>query len=155
WRRNVFSFSDYLYLRDHTQVLSGLTASETVSEHTTSLGGLILRGQATSEESQEIKGEFVSENFFSVLGATPALGRAFTPEENRAPGSEPVVVLSYGLWQRRFGGDPKILGRTLRLNNTPYVVIGVMARDFVGFGFDSSDPTQVWLPLMMSRSKNP
>src|SRR5215510_14368913 len=121
-RRSV-SFSDYVYLRDHTQVLSGLTASETVSEHTTSLGGLILRGQATSEESQEIKGEFVSENFFSVLGATPALGRAFTPEENRAPGSEPVVVLSFGLWQRRFGGDPKILGRTLRLNNMPYVVI--------------------------------
>src|SRR5262245_2402173 len=155
WRRNVFSFSDYLYLRDHAQVLSGLTASETVSEHTTSLGGLILRGQATSEESQEIKGEFVSENFFSVLGATPALGRAFTPEENRAPGSEPVVVLSFGLWQRRFGGDPKILGRTLRLNNMPYVVIGVVARVIVGLCVASSVLTQLWSPLMMIRSNKP
>jgi predicted permease len=152
--RHRVSFPDYVYLRDHTQVLSGLTASEIVSKRA-NLEGLILRDQAASEESQEINGEFVSENFFSVLGATPALGRAFTPEESRTPGSEPVAVLSYGLWQRRFGGDPEILGRTLRVNNMPYVVIGVMARDFVGFGSDSSNPTQVWLPLMMSRSRNP
>ena len=78
--------------------------------------------------------EYVSDNFFYVLGATPALGRAFTPEENRTPGGEPVVILSYGLWQRRFGGDPKILGLTMRMGNAPRVIIGVMARDFVGFG---------------------
>jgi len=150
-RRNI-SYPDYVYLRDHTQVLSGLTAGEKLSKYENE--GLVLMSQATSEESQGITAEFVSDNFFSVLGATPALGRAFRPEENRAPGSEPVAVLSYGFWQGRFRRDPKILGQTLRLNNTPYVVIGVMARDFVGFGFNSSDPTQVWLPLMMNPSRN-
>src|SRR5215475_2820467 len=64
WRRNVFSFSDYLYLRDHTQVLSGLTAS---ASH-----GLTLTNQAAPEESQAITAEYVSDNFFSVLGAAPA-----------------------------------------------------------------------------------
>jgi MacB-like periplasmic core domain/FtsX-like permease family len=101
----------------------------------------------------ETRHQKYSSNFFSVLGATPALGRAFTPEENRTPGREPVVILSYGLWQRRFAGDPKILGQTLRLGNTPYVIISVMARDFVGFGEIENGPTQVWLPLMLRRNE--
>jgi predicted permease len=142
-RRNI-SFADYVHLRDHTQVLSGLTASVAVSKDMQE--GLVLMSQATSEESEGITAEYVSDNFFSVLVGAPALGRAFTPEENRTPGSEPVVILSYGLWQGRFGGDSKILGKTLRLDNTPYVIIGVMARDFYGFG------TKVWLPLMMKPS---
>jgi putative ABC transport system permease protein len=144
-RRNI-SFADYVHLRDHTQVLSGLTASVAVSKDMQE--GLVLMSQATSEESQGITAEYVSDNFFTVLGGTPALGRAFTPEENRTPGSEPVVILSYGLWQGHFGGDPKILGKTLRLDNTPYVIIGVMARDFYGFG------TKVWLPLMLKPSRD-
>src|SRR5262245_51854055 len=144
WRNWRTSFPDYVYMRDHTQVLSDLAATE-------NNGGdaLLLRSQATSEDTQEITGEFVSDNFFSVLGVAPALGRTFTPEENRVPGRDPVVVISYGLWQRRFGGDPKILGQTLWLNGNPLDVIGVMSRDFVGFGLGESGPTQVWLPLMM------
>jgi predicted permease len=140
WSNWRISFTDYVYLRDHTQVLSGLTASTTRKQ--------TLTNQVSQEESQEIAVEYVSDNFFAVLGATPALGRAFTPEENRAPGGEPVVILNYGLWQRRFAGDPKILGQTLQLGNAPYVIIGVMARDFVGFGIEP-DPTQVWLPMML------
>src|SRR5262245_46493773 len=148
--RRKISFADYVHLRDHTQVLSGLTASEAVSKDMQE--GLVLMSQATSEESQGITAEYVSDNFFSVLGGAPALGRAFTPEENRTPGSEPVVILSYGLWQGRFGGDPNILGKTLRLDNTPYMIIGVMARDFYGFEISSEAPSKVWLPLMMKPS---
>src|SRR5262245_51379025 len=150
-RRNI-SFADYVHLRDHTQVLSGLTASVVVSKDRQE--GLLLMSQATSEESQGITAEYVSDNFFSVLGGTPALGRAFTPEENRTAGGEPVVILSYGLWQGRLGGDPKILGKTLRLDNKPYVIIGVMARDFHGFERSSEAPTKVWLPLMMKPSRD-
>ena len=150
-RRNI-SFADYVHLRDHTQVLSGLTASAVVSKD--GQEGLLLMSQATSEESQGITAEYVSDNFFSVLGGTPALGRAFTTEENRTAGGEPVVILSYGLWQGRFGGDPKILGKTLRLDNKPYVIIGVMARDFYGFARSSEAPTKVWLPLMMKPSRD-
>src|SRR5262249_28685716 len=85
-------------------------------------------------------------------GAGRGVGRTFRLEENRVPGRDPVVVISYGLWQRRFGGDPKVLGQTVWLNGAPLVVIGVMGRDFVGFGLGEkpfSRPTQVWLPLMM------
>jgi macrolide transport system ATP-binding/permease protein len=135
WQRGMPSFPDYVYLRDHTQILSSLTASASRK--------LALKSQATPEESQLIVAEYVSDNFFSVLGAAPALGRAFNPEEYQ----EPVVVISYGLWQRRFGGDPNVMGQTLQLNDTPYVIIGVTARGFIGFGIDKAEHAQVWLPL--------
>jgi predicted permease len=147
WRQGI-SFSDYIHLRDHTQVLSGLIASLP--------GDVVLMSQEASEESQEIGAEHVSANYFSVLGSTAALGRAFTQEENGAPGQEPVAVLSHGLWQRRFAGDPKILGQTLQIGNTRYEVIGVMPRDFIGLGPTKKlRPPQVWLPLTMNQSTNP
>src|SRR5215510_12202934 len=136
------SYPDYVHLRDHTQILSGLTATEYISD-------LALRSRATSEEPQEIGVEFVSDNFFTVLGAATLLGRTFTPEENRIPGREPVMIISYGLWLRRFGGDPKVLGKTAWLNGNPLVVVGVLAKDFFGFGLSNGGPTQIWLPLMM------
>src|SRR5262245_27126384 len=146
WRQGI-SFSDYIHLRDHTQVLSGLTASVPAD--------LLLMSRADSEESREIRAEYVSDNYFSVLGATPALGRAFTPEENGAPDRDPVVILSHGLWQRRFGEDPNFVGQSLQLGNTRYLVIGVMPRDFVGLGLAKGlRPPQIWLPLTINRSTN-
>jgi putative ABC transport system permease protein len=71
----------------------------------------------------------VSANFFSTLGAQPQLGRAFTPEEDRA-GAGPVVVISHSLWQRRFGADEEIIGKRLTLNDRPFTVIGVLPSDF-------------------------
>src|SRR5262245_38382917 len=121
WRRGMPTLPDYLHLRDHTETLSGLTGSESRS--------FVLGSQTAQEESREIAAEAVSDNFFSVLGTTPALGRTFTPAETR----EAVAVISYGLWQRHFGGDKQILGRTLQLGETHYAIVGVMPRDFVGF----------------------
>ncbi len=135
-------FIDYTYLRDHTGVFSDLIASR----HTP----LWLGGQADSEELLEIAGEVVSDNYFSVLGGGVILGRTFTPEENRTPGEHPLVVLSYSLWQGRFGANPQILGQTVRLNNKPFVVIGVMAPGFFGLGVRRSGLPDVWLPVMMA-----
>lgn len=134
-----FTYPDYVYLRDHTKVLSGMIASS---------GGrptLVLGGQSASEEPRRISGEFVSENFFSVLGASTVLGRTFTAEENAA-GKHPYAVLSYPFWQRYFGGNPNVVGQTLQLNGTNFVVIGVTARSFFGFGVR---PPDLWLPLLM------
>jgi predicted permease len=78
---------------------------------------------------EHIDGREVSAGFFSLLGVAPVLGREFRAEEDR-PGAAPVVMLSYGLWQRRFGGDRNILGRTIRLNDADYTVIGVLPQDF-------------------------
>lgn len=77
---------------------------------------------------------------FSALGIPPLLGRPFLPEDDRA-GQPARVVLSYGFWQRHFGGDPKVLGQQLIANGTPYDVAGVMPRDF---SFPNSD-TQLWI----------
>lgn len=71
----------------------------------------------------------VSANFFATLGVGPQIGRAFTAAEDQ-PGGERVMIISHSLWQRRFGGDPGLIGRTIEYNGESYVVIGVMPADF-------------------------
>jgi putative ABC transport system permease protein len=133
-----FSFPDYVFFRDQTQIFSGLVAC--------SEDKFLIGSQTAAAEVEEVEGEFVSDNYFSVLGVNPIHGRTFTAEDNGAPGREPVVVLSHQLWQRRFGGDPNIVGQKLLLNSKPFVVIGVMGRSFAGI----PDPdTRLWLPLTM------
>ena len=85
----------------------------------------------------------VTGNLFSVLGVTPALGRSFLPDEER-PGSAPVCILSDGLWRRRFGSDPKILGKAVTLNGEMWTVVGVMP---TGFRFPQS--VDLWVPAMV------
>ena len=134
----AFSFSDYHFFREHAQVFSGLIAS---SEEVFLLGS-----QTAGAEPEEVPGEFVSDNFFSVLGVGATHGRTFTAEDNSAPSREPVVVLSHHLWQRRFGADPNIVGQTLLLNNKPFIVIGVMGSDFTGIG---GEKMSLWAPMKM------
>ena len=91
-------------------------------------------------------GEEVTSNYFAVLGAAPALGRTFDPVEDQ-PGAPPVVILSAGLWQSRFGSDDRIVGRAITLDNTPYVVVGVMPADFTPvMQFNNTDPIAFWTP---------
>jgi putative ABC transport system permease protein len=92
-------------------------------------------------EAERLQGFQVSANLFPVLGVHPELGRNFTAEEDR-PGANHVVVLSHQLWQRRFGEDPGILGRTLNLNNESYTVVGVLPADFRFYS-----KTELWTPL--------
>src|SRR5262245_37351498 len=92
---------------------------------------------------EQIIGRGVTPNFFSVLGVAPVAGRTFTDDENRA--SAKVVVISYGLWQRRYGGDRTIVGKQLLLNGVAYQVIGVMPRSFV---FRNRD-VDYWLPISL------
>ena len=73
--------------------------------------------------------QFVSDNYFTVLGAPMSLGRGFLPEENRAPGAAPVIVLSHLFWQRQLHGDPDILGKTITLRRKAFTVIGVAAEE--------------------------
>ena len=95
----------------------------------------------TGRRPEQVHGIHVTEGYFRVYGAPVALGRTFTPQED-SPHSGKVVVLSYGLWQRRFGGDPAIVGKSLSLGNEPYTIVGVIGRDFV------ADPqADLWLPF--------
>jgi putative ABC transport system permease protein len=94
------------------------------------------------EKPDRVVGSFVSSNFFQLFEVTAQLGRSFTPHDER-PGAEREVVLSYGTWKTRFGGDANILGRQLTLNGEPFTVIGVLPSTFI---FPLSD-MDVWLPI--------
>jgi putative ABC transport system permease protein len=102
------------------------------------------------DEPERLPIEVVTPSFFRVFGASPVLGRAFLPEEE-LPGSEPVVVLSDGLWKRTFGGDPEVVGRTLDLNGTVRRVVGVMPPDF---GYPDAG-TGAWIPLEVDPARAP
>ena len=80
-------------------------------------------------EPEAFTGELVTKDFFQLMGVAPALGRAFLPEEYE-PGKDRVVLLSHGLWQRRFGGDPAVVGQTISLRDQSYLVVGVLPHDF-------------------------
>src|SRR5262245_2685951 len=127
------NFKDY---RDQNDVFTGMIAFQYV--------GLNFSGGG---EPQRIAGMIVTGNYFDLLGVKAAIGRAFLPEEDRTPGTHPVVVLSYGAWQRRFGGDPAIVGRAIKLNGLDYTVVGVAAEGFKGT--NAIGVIDCWVPMMM------
>ncbi|MDH4178989.1 MAG: ABC transporter permease, partial [Armatimonadota bacterium] len=120
------------YWRRHNRVFESMTAYDFIG------GGYNLTGAGTAER---VRGSRASADFFKVLRVAPALGRGFLPDDGR-PGAERVVVLSHGLWQRRFGGDPGILGQHLTFSGENYTVVGVMAADF-----RTEPPAEMWTPL--------
>jgi len=106
-------------------------------------GGLNLSGGDRPELVQALK---ASRNYFRLFGANPILGRTFTAEEDR-PGGTHVVLMGYGLWQRRFGGAASILGKTITLGGAPYSVIGILSPSFQPY-----PPVDVWMPLQADPS---
>ena len=129
-----FSYPDYRDLRDRNQSLSGLLAYH----H----DWLTLTGNGRPER---IYVSNVSANFFDVLGIKPALGRFFLPGEEVRAGGLPFVVLSYSLWQTRYGGDRAIVGKTIELARHPLTVIGVAPEGFINAMPGVKD--DAWLPL--------
>ena len=102
----------------------------------------------TGDRPEQLHGIHVSEAYFRLFGATVILGRTFTPQEDSPHGGK-VVVVSYGLWQRRFGGDPAIAGKSLLLGNEPYTVLGVVGKDF-----QSDLDADIWLPFQFDPVSN-
>jgi predicted permease len=100
---------------------------------------------ATDATSERVLGVLVSDDYFDGLGVGAAVGRTLTPKDNRPHASEPVVVLSYGFWEQRFSGDPRIIGRIVRVNGHQVTIVGVARRGF--FGTQVGISPQLWLPL--------
>jgi putative ABC transport system permease protein len=106
--------------------------------------GYNLSQTGSAREAEQVSGLRVSAGFFSVLGAKPLLGRTFLPEEETL-GKDREVVLSYGLWKTRYGGDPSLVGRSIRVDGAEFTVVGVMPREFQWQFW--SGARQLWVPV--------
>jgi predicted permease len=133
---NGVSAANYLLWKQNTQMFPEMAAS---SEYRT--GSLSAQG----EQPEAVPYAAVSANYFSTLGAAPQLGRGFVAGEDEA-GRDHVVILSHSLWERKFGSDPSVIGRTVRLNREDYAVAGVMPAEFRLLGF----PAKLWTPLTLT-----
>ena len=135
-KSDSFSYPDFADYRDQNSVFQGLVAED-----------MAQAAISTQNQNDVIWGQVVSGNFFDVLQVRPIMGRGFLPEEDKTPGSHAVVVISHGLWQRRLGADPNIIGKTIDLNGRAYNVIGVAPEYFKGTKFGLS--LEFWAPVMM------
>ncbi|HEV2177153.1 MAG TPA: ABC transporter permease [Terriglobia bacterium] len=130
-----FAYPGYEQIRTHNQVFSGVLAlAGNGSDLNVGYKG----------EPGRAEGELVSGTFFSTLGVEPILGRALAPDDDRI-GARPAAVISYGYWERRFGRDPGVLGRTITVNSVPVTIVGVSPPEF--YGVQPGRAVEVWLPL--------
>ncbi|HEY7515234.1 MAG TPA: ABC transporter permease [Vicinamibacteria bacterium] len=131
-----FSHPMYEGLRDKNTVFDGVLGQFSTSVHLT-----------VGKETENVRGDLVSGNFFEVLGLSPAAGRLFTPDDEKTPGGHPVVVLSHGYWMRRFAGADSAVGQTVGVNNESMTIVGVAPKGF--HGIEVGEPVDVFVPLMM------
>jgi putative ABC transport system permease protein len=138
--RNVVGPANFLSWKDQNTVFEDLAAYYSTRVNLTGV-----------EDPEEIAFQMVTPNFFSLLGVPAAKGRVFGPEDN-VDGSN-VVILSHGLWQRRYGGDPDIVGKTIALNGMPQTVVGVMPSDFnfvIQEGALAKGRPELWTPFVFN-----
>ena len=128
------SYANYLDYRDQNEVFSGLMASAPIP--------LLM---TLNDRVEELNAEVVSGNYFSVLDVKPLVGRAILPEDDQLSSTQPVAVISYKLWERRFNSDQSIIGKQLTLNGNSFRVIGVNAPGFTGTTTETS--ADVWVPI--------
>src|SRR5687768_12647659 len=139
--QNVINLGNFTDWKQQNQVFADMATFFDRSFNLTSDG-----------EPEEVPGQFAGTNLFSVLGTNAALGRTFVAEDDRE-GQPRVAVISYGLWQRRFGGDTNIVGRKIALNEQPTTIVGVMPAEFgwhIRRGTQASKPADIWIPLRIS-----
>lgn len=130
------SWPNYVDLRDQNASFSGIAGH-----------ALTWVAFGATDKPDLVYGEFVTGNYFDVLGVKPALGREFTSEEGRVPGDAPVVVLSHSLWQRMFAANPAIVGRIVHMNGHAFTVIGIAPEGFTGTKFPLA--VDFWTPVAM------
>ena len=131
-----FSYPMYVDLRDHNSVFAGLAAK---ADFPVSV--------AFRRQTERAGADVTSGNYFDVLGVHAALGRTFQASDTAVPGSNPVMMLGYGYWKKRFGGDPSVLNQSMLVNNQPMTVVGVVQPGFDGIQLGRIP--DVYLPITM------
>ncbi|HWA28944.1 MAG TPA: ABC transporter permease [Lacunisphaera sp.] len=136
WERRAFSLADFRDYRAHaTTHFAELAAYSDTSVTLTGGNGA----------AERLYAEMVNAGYFPALGVPPLRGRVFRSDEDAVPGAAPVALISEGLWRRRYGGDPAVVGQKIQLNETNFLVVGVMPDGFRGI----SDHAEVWMPMAM------
>jgi predicted permease len=136
---SMVSYDLYKYLRDNTTGFSELAAFPAIEPR------FGVRRSGSSEAAQSYPGEFVSGNYFSMFGIRAYAGRVFTPDDDRAD-APPAAVMSYRLWQQRYGSDPSVIGSVFNLDEKPFTVVGITPPGFFGDTLRSTPP-DFFLPL--------
>jgi len=139
-RGDLYSFRTWQRLKAHDGTLSGLAASGRADR-------IAFLAPGETGQGDHPRARMVSGNFFQVLGVPAALGRTFIPGDDDAVGGAPVVTLSHGYWQRRFGGDSGVIGREVLVNEARFTVVGVTPPSFTGEVVGQS--TDLWIPIAM------
>ncbi len=136
---SIYSYALYRHFRDHTPEFRELAAFQA------GLANLSVRRGGANGPAEPFMGEFVSGNYFAMFGIGAFAGRAISPADDK-PNAAPVAVMSYRMWQQRFGLDPSVIGASFSINQMPYTVIGVAPPGFFGDTL-RPDPPDLWLPL--------
>jgi predicted permease len=139
---SVSSYPDYVDYRDKNEVFSDVLTYSSITA-----------SGRTDDQTDLISGSIVSGNFFDALGVRAALGRTFLPEEDTTPNTHPVAVISHGLWERRFGSDPKVIGQQLTLNGHAFTIVGVTSAGFNGP--EVLETNDIYVPAMMQALVRP
>jgi len=138
-RNHTFTYPGYERLRDGARSLSGLFAAGSVGQ-----GRMIASGMGGTE-TEVIHPQPVTGNFFSVLGVQPFVGRLINSADDLPKSAERVIVISHGFWQRRFGSDSSVVGKTITFFDVPVVIVGVTPPGF--FGIQPGENPDLWLPI--------
>jgi macrolide transport system ATP-binding/permease protein len=141
WGTFGFSYPEYVYCRDHSDQFASLVAGSWLLNTLGSLPG--------SAGSEKLVGQLVSSNYFQGLGIHPLIGRGFLPDEDRTPGANHVMVISFQFWKRAFNGNFQALGQTIKLNGAAFTVIGIAPEEFTGTSADAPVTPDFWAPLSM------
>jgi predicted permease len=139
----LFSQAFYQQLRDRNQVFDSVAAISSLR------ADVFVRFGGPQSDLEQLRARVVSGGYFQMLGVGALAGRVLNDEDNLQRGNHPVLVISHSYWQRRFGADRSVVGRTLTLNGAPYTIVGIAARDF--FGTTVGEATDAWAPLSMQK----
>jgi len=132
----VISYLNYRDFRDRNNSFSGMLAYRYTP-----------LGLSHNGVNERVWGYLATGAYFEVLGVKPALGRFFTPDDDRAPGAHPVAVITYDCWQKRFAGDAQVIGKTVIVNGRNFTIIGVAPQGF--YGSEIAYRPEIWFPAMM------
>src|SRR5215475_13930712 len=146
---DLFSYPTYRDFRQRNQVFSELAAVHSFGSRVHG----IVRSGTSSGELEQINAQMVSGTYFSVLGVNALLGRTIDESDDVTPSAHPVVVASYSWFQRRFAGDPSIIGNSVTIDKTAYTIVGVAPREF--FGTTVGESPDMWVPLSMEEQLPP